>query len=73
MTYIVYKSQGMKKLLFHNLNSFKLICIQEMVFEKKIDYFDTYISSNYDILCSCLVYDIKNLLTTSSKLLILYK
>lgn len=34
----------MKKLLFHNLNSFKLICIQEMVFEKKIDYFDTYIT-----------------------------
>lgn len=44
MTYIVYKSQGMKKLLFHNLNSFKLICIQEMVFEKKIDYFDMYIT-----------------------------
>lgn len=41
MTYIVYTSQGMKKLLFHNLNSFKLIYIQKMVFEKKIDYFDT--------------------------------
>lgn len=65
----IYKSRD-EKLLFHNLNSFKLIYIQKMAFGKKLITLIHY-SSNYDIICSGLIYDMKNLLSPPSKLLIL--